>query len=247
MLRSGTGVGISDGAVGSSAPPPPPPPSLALPTALGTGAYGDAIGVPDPLLLGPFTLAAGETILLWTCMQSVSSDMIAGDIIFNGNNLTRISGYGSVGTIFMSLWYYTSVLGETGTLLIDVLTHAGSPSLEYLVSKAPGISSPPEDLILTKAASTSTAPTIGPTGTAALANELVCVLFETAGNKTDTAGAWGNSLTGGQRDGTTAGDGTPATIHEAYRIDAVTTGKTASKTGQTSRAYKANIITLKGY
>lgn len=247
MMRIGIGVAITDGASAPAAAAPSLPP-LALPTALGTFAYGDGVGVPDPFSVGPYTLAAGETLLVWTTMQGANREMVEGEVVFNGHNMHRIQGYFSNLTICESLWYYKSAAGETGSLAIDPLTGAGSPSLFGLVSKVPGLADSPEDAptTLTKAAATTTAPTIGPSAAAAQAAELVCAMFTTVGNVTDTRGTWGNSLTAGQRDGTHSGDGTACTLDEAYRIDAVTTGKTASKTGQTSRAYKANLFTLKG-
>ena len=92
-----------------------------------------------------------------------------------------------------------------------------------------------------------TAPTVGPTGTTAVAYELLVGAVGTEGPLEDAAGTWGNSFTVGPRVGTT-GDtyDTNRTLSMGWRIVSSTGTYSASKSGITDRYWGAVIATFKG-
>lgn len=91
-----------------------------------------------------------------------------------------------------------------------------------------------------------TTPSTIATDPIAQASELQVAAVITAGPVEDTAGTWGNSLTGDKRDGTTGGvAGTNRTLSTAYRELSAIAAVTASKSGITSRTWMAYTATFK--
>ena len=96
-------------------------------------------------------------------------------------------------------------------------------------------------------AASGTAPTVGPTGTTAEANELLIGAVGTEGPLGDAAGTWQNSFLAGPRAGTSGGDDDSNwTISMGYRIVSSTGQYTAEKSGITDRYWAAAIATFKG-
>jgi hypothetical protein len=93
----------------------------------------------------------------------------------------------------------------------------------------------------------SSTPSVGPTPTTTLANELLIAAIGTNGPQEDAAGTWQNDFIADDRIGTTGGTDPESnwTISMGYRIVSATGQFNAGKTGITSRRWASVLATFK--
>ena len=232
----GVGLGINDLAVMQRKVWPIPVGPIV--TAKGS-AQGKAVG---SLTIPNVTLTSGASLLVGIVFDATAAniDSVNWGAVPLSSITGGVVGVGAAGAL--APFAAHAVAGGTADL---VITWDAATTATAIAAEATGLTATPED-VMHNAQGSSTSPDSGATLSTAQASELLWGLVATNGPVEDAAGSWSNGFTAGQRQGTTGGIATSNfTISDGFLVVSSIGTYAAGKTGITSRAWGAAIVTLK--
>lgn len=208
-------------------------------TARGTG-QAKAV---SSLTISGVTVATGSSLVVAVMFDNSLTEV--NEVSFDGVPFTQTPASAPSALQECTVFLLENCSGTTADVIVDF----GGITVVYvaaLVVEVSGVVTSGATDQYVGAGGSGTSPSSGNTATTTQAKELLLGFVGTEGPGSDVAGSWSGSFSDGQYVGTTGGTASQnSTISEGFRVVSSTGAYAAAKTGITSRAWAATIITMK--